>query len=173
MRSVVGLRRNTVEVVAHRPEWLEIGEKERLDVLSVAGSLITDVQHVGSTSVPGLSAKPIIDLVAAVENLDMISDFAARLEELGYEYRGDSGEQGGHLLVKESSPGVRTVHLHVVRYDDMQWNNYIKFRDHLRGSDSARKEYSELKQLLAKRFVGDRVSYTNAKDEFIKQLLSR
>lgn len=173
MNSVIGLDRNTVEVLAHNPEWIVLGEHERQSVLNAMSELVKDVQHVGSTSVPSLAAKPIIDLVAALEDVNAVDLIVEQLEKIDYEYRGDSRDDGGHLLIKESSPNIRTVHLHVVEYAGTQWFHYIKFRDALRADEGLRTSYDELKRSLAKRFAGDRKAYTAAKDTFIKDLLGQ
>jgi GrpB-like predicted nucleotidyltransferase (UPF0157 family) len=134
---------------------------------------IIDVQHVGSTAVPGLPAKPILDLAASVRFLDVVPKLITKLTALGYIYRGDGPNSGGHLFVWESEPGVRTIHLHVVTRDDIQWSNYLRFREILRHETILRKRYAALKQELRNRFPNDRESYTNHKHDFIREVLSR
>jgi GrpB-like predicted nucleotidyltransferase (UPF0157 family) len=140
-------------------------------VQEACDDLIIDVQHVGSTSVPDLPAKPILDLAAAVATLDVIPDVIGKLTELGYIYRGDGGDTGGHLFVRDSKPGVRIIHLHVVSHDDVQWNNYLRFRDLLRQDSNLRKRYAELKKELRRKFPADRERYTDSKRDFIRRAL--
>ena len=102
---------------------------------------------------------------------DGFSSLIERLEGLGYIYRGDGGDEGGHLFVFESQPDIRTIHLHVVEHGGVQWANYLRFRDLLRGDFDLRNRYAALKQELAKRFPADRKSYTASKHNFIRGIL--
>jgi len=164
---MIGLKRHAVRIVGHCPDWAALASDACQEVRRVGGALLCDVQHVGSTAVPGLPAKPILDIVASATTLDAISEFVGRLTGVGYLYRGDKGGQGGHLFVRESSPSVRTIHLHVVEHDGTQWQDYLRFRDLLRQNPDIRKQYAELKQKLGKRFSDDRKSYAVAKRDFI------
>jgi GrpB-like predicted nucleotidyltransferase (UPF0157 family) len=141
-------------------------------VRKVAGDVIADVQHVGSTAVPGLAAKPILDLAAAVSTLDVIPELIARFTTVGYMYRGDRSKEGGHLFVRESEPDVRSIHLHVVTSNDVQWRNYLLFRDLLRQNSDLRKRYAQLKGHLRARFPDDRKLYTASKHDFIRGILN-
>jgi len=169
--ATIGLRRHTVRVVAHRHEWHDLFESERRALLERVGQLAVDVQHVGSTAVEGLETKPIIDIAMAVRSAEDIPRLRRPLEGLGYIYRGDAGSDGGHLFVKESSPEVRTHHLHVVGVDDPQWRQWLLFRDKLRADDTLRARYSKLKKGLQERFTDDRKGYTDAKDAFVDSVL--
>ena len=168
---MIGLKRHTVQVVDHNSAWLDLGTAACRQVQRAGGNLVSDVQHVGSTSVPGLPAKPILDLAAAVAALDVIPELTEKLTALGYIYRGDGDKSGGHLFVWESQPDIRTIHLHVVTGDDTQWRNYLRFRDMLRQDSGVRKRYAELKQELRARFLDDRNAYTESKHDFIRGIL--
>ena len=124
----------------------------------------------GSTAVPSLDAKPILDIAVAVASTQVIPRLRRPLGQLGYIYRGDAGEDGGHLFVKESAPDVRTHHLHVV-VDDLQWREWLLLRDSLRADEMLRTRYSELKKALQERFAEDRRGYTEAKNKFIRGLV--
>lgn len=168
---MIGLNRYSVQVVEHHPSWGVLAADACQEVQRVCGNLLTDLQHVGSTAVPDLPAKPILDIAAAVATLDAIPELVERLTGIGYIYRGDGGEEGGHLFVRESSPDVRTIHLHVVEHQDAQWRNYLFFRDLLRQHPGIRKQYATLKQELGNRFRDDRKSYTASKHAFIRGIL--
>ncbi len=168
---MIGLKRHTVRIVEHDPEWLTLGADAVQEIRQAVCDLIADVQHVGSTAVPDLPAKPILDIVIAVDRTDAIAELLPRLTGLGYIDRGDGGDEGGWLLVRESSPNVRTIHLHVVERDDPQWSNYLRFRDLLRDNPDLRQQYADLKERLRKEFPNDRESYTAAKDEFVRGVL--
>ena len=170
-RTMIGLKRHTVEVVDHYPGWAPLAADACQQVRNVGGDLIADLQHVGSTAVPGLPAKPILDLAASVRTHEAIPEIIKRLTEIGYLYRGYKGENGGHLFVKESSPDIRTIHLHVVEHNGVQWKNYLLFRDLLRQDTQLRKQYAELKRRLAKELGNDRHAYTGAKQDFVRRVL--
>ncbi|MBN1670424.1 MAG: GrpB family protein [Kiritimatiellae bacterium] len=165
------MKRHTVRVVDHHPGWAELAAEACRRVRKAGGNLIADVQHVGSTAVPDLPAKPILDLAASVHSLDAIPELVERLTALGYIYRGCSGNSGGHLFVWEPEPDIRTIHLHIVASDDVQWTNYLRFRELLRQDPVVRARYATLKEQLRRRFADDRKSYTMSKHDFIRSVL--
>ena len=169
---MIGLRRHTVRLVDHNPDWADLAARACRQVREAGGALVADVQHVGSTAVPKLCAKPILDLAAAVTALHVLPELVEKLTAIGYIYRGDGADAGGHLFVWESEPDVRTIHLHVVALDDPRWRNYIRFRDLLRQSPSLRTRYAKLKEELRTRFPDDRKSYTDSKHDFIRGVLN-
>ncbi len=169
---MIGLERHTVRLVEYQPEWAKRAEAACRAVRRTAGDLLVDVQHVGSTAVPGLPAKPVLDPAAALPSLEVVPELVERLTGIGYIYRGDAGDSGGHLFVRDSAPDVRTIHLHVVLLNGDQWRNYLRFRDALRRDDRLRGQYAELKRELKARFPADRKSYTEGKHDFIRGVLS-
>ncbi len=170
---MIGLKRHAVRLMDYGPEWAPFADAACKETRLAGDELLADVQHVGSTAVPGLSAKPIIDIAAAVRDLALVPELIERLTRIGYLDRGDRGGDGGHLFIMESSPDVRTIHLHVVEHNGDQWNNYLRFRDLLRDDSTIRDQYSQLKRDLALKFPGDRLAYTAAKEEFIERTLKR
>jgi GrpB-like predicted nucleotidyltransferase (UPF0157 family) len=160
-----------VRIVEHDPGWADIAATACRDVLEAAGDLVADVQHVGSTAVPGLPAKPILDLAAAVASLEVIPRLIERLDALGYIYRGDGKTSGGHLFVWEPEVDIRSIHLHVVSSDDSQWRDYLLFRDLLCRDADVRTRYAELKRALARIHSDDRTSYTDSTHDFIRGIL--
>lgn len=170
---MIGLKRHTVQIVDHDSAWPDLAAEACRLVSEVVGELIVDIQHVGSTAVPHLPAKPILDLAAAVTSLNVMQELVEKLTALGYIYRGDGADSGGHLFVWESEPDIRTIHLHVIAIDDPQWTNYLFFRDVLQMDQDLRCRYSALKEELKTKYSGDRRSYTNSKHDFIRGILSR
>lgn len=168
---MLGLTRGTVRLASHSERWLGLFERERDVICRAIGELIGGIEHIGSTAVPGLRAKPIIDIAVGVADLADVATIHAQLEVAGYIYRGDGGDNGGHLFVREAAPQFRTHHVHVVMHGGRQWVNYLLVRNHLRGSATARTEYAALKEQLAGRFPGNRGDYTAGKAEFIERLL--
>ena len=172
-KKKIGLRRHTVRVVDHDPSWSALFANECRSLHRTLGDLVADVQHVGSTAVPDLPAKPILDIAVAIRTTDPIPDIVERLTGIGYIYRGDGGDDGGHLFVRESEPDIRTVHVHVVELNGTQWRNYLLFRKMLLEDASVRKRYAAIKNNFAKQFPDDRKLYTSAKDGFIRGILGK
>ena len=168
---MLGLQKGIVQVVTHRRDWSNLFEQERNALQQHMGSFVLDIQHVGSTSVPDLPAKPILDIAVAVASEEMIRQCVPLLCQLGYIDRGDQGADGGYLMVRESSPEIRTHHLHMVMIDDPQWHQYLKFRNALRADDLLRERYAALKKTLQEQFPKDRRAYTAAKTDFIRNVL--
>jgi len=168
---MIGLKRHTVKVVDHDPAWATLAGEACQAVRNACGELLVDVQHVGSTAVPGLPAKPILDIAAAVVAFDSMPKLVRCLADIGYRYRRDQGDEGGHLFVVDSLPDIRTIHLHVVEHRGSQWRDYLRFRDLLRQRPPIRKRYAELKRDLASVCMDDRESYTASKAAFIREVL--
>ena len=171
MKSSIGLEPAQVRVAPHSEEWQAAYEDERALLVAALGELVVDIQHVGSTAVTGLAAKPIIDIAIAIEDDALAADVSQKLEELGYKFAVDAGSEGGLIFYRESHPPLRTHHVHVVRFDDPQWRNYLSFRDRLRADPAMRGRYAALKERLAKAFADDREAYTEAKTEFVRSVL--
>jgi GrpB-like predicted nucleotidyltransferase (UPF0157 family) len=169
----IGLMRGTVRVVEYQPDWADLYEVEAVRIRACAGDVIADVQHVGSTAVPGMPAKPILDIAVAVLNKDCVPQAVKRLVDVGYIDLGYQEVTGGYLLVKDREPDLRTVHLHIVMLADIEWRNYLAFRDILRQDPVIRDKYARLKKRLARQFPEDRKSYTESKDTFIRDFLNK
>jgi GrpB-like predicted nucleotidyltransferase (UPF0157 family) len=169
----LGLEKSEVLLREHNPEWIPLGRLECDVVRDLLGDLAVDVVHVGSTSVPGLDAKPILDIAASVPDACAIDQIVERLAGSGpYDYDGDRREDGGLLFVRGSGE-VRTVHVHIVGSSSAAWQLYLRFHDLLVADAEAREHYASAKHSLADRFPSDRVSYTSAKGEVITELLRR
>jgi GrpB-like predicted nucleotidyltransferase (UPF0157 family) len=168
---MIGLKRGTLEVVDPDPDWATVGAEVCQALRKACGELLVDVQHVGSTAVPELPAKPILDIAAGVATLEATPELTRRLADIGYCFRRDHGNAGGRLFVVDASPEIRTIHLHVVKYGDGQWRDYLRFRDLLRETPAMRERYGELKQALARICRHDWESYTAAKADFIREVL--
>ena len=168
---MLGLKRYTLEVVAHDAGWAALAVAACQAVRLAGGDWLAEVEHVGSSAVAGLPAKPILDLAAGLRGWPAVPEAVQRLTAIGYLYRGDQRDEGGHLFVKESAPDIRIIHLHVVEHNGREWLNYIFFRDQLRLNAQYRAEYAALKQRLAAELGHDREAYTAAKQDFIQGVL--
>jgi GrpB-like predicted nucleotidyltransferase (UPF0157 family) len=171
-RTPLGLKRGTVALQPFNTGWTARAHEEIAEVRRALDALALDVQHVGSTAVPDLVSKPIIDIaVALAEPIDE-GDIARRLSETGYVFRGDLGREGGLLFVRTDENEVRAVHVHVVAGTSIEWRNYLEFRDLLRRDSNTRGAYERVKRDAAARFADDRASYTAAKHDFMRNTLA-
>lgn len=161
-----------VIVVEYDPHWPELFAELRDRLTAVLGDLALSVEHVGSTSVPGLSAKPTIDIDVVVADRSVVPDAIAALARLGYVHEGDLGVAGREAF--RNPPGVpkHHHHLYVCPADSPQLKAHLVFRDHLRTHPDAMRQYGELKRALAERFGEDRAGYTEAKSEFIARVMT-
>lgn len=160
-----------IGIVPYDPEWPDRFESERvLLAAALAPWLAGPIEHVGSTAVLGLAAKPIIDIMAAVESLDASRDAIPAAESLEYNYWPYKAESM-HWFCKPS-PTCRTHHLHLVPHQSWLWNARLCFRDALRSDQVLAGDYSALKQYLAQKHRNDREAYTRAKSEFIAEVLA-
>ncbi len=158
-----------IQLVPYDPSWPDRFEEERALLSETIGSWATGgIHHIGSTAVPGLEAKPIIDILAGVDSLEASRacfDSLAKLDYLYAPYRADEM----HWFCKPH-PSRRTHHLHLIPTDSDRFRGELKFRDRLRESSDTAEEYAALKRALASRFAYVRDAYTDAKGEFIRRL---
>lgn len=155
-------------VVDYQPSWSSQYEQERIQILNAIGDTIVDIQHVGSTAVPGLAAKPIIDILLGLEQVPPTPTQVSCLEGLGYLYCGEFGISGRHFF-RRGMP--RTHQIHAVQVGSEFWKTHILFRDFLRTHPEAAQQYEALKRKLAVEFRDDRDRYTDSKTPLIQQLL--
>jgi GrpB-like predicted nucleotidyltransferase (UPF0157 family) len=162
-----------ISIVPYNPEWISSFQFEKEYLLSrFTSDIIVRIEHFGSTAVPGLCAKPVIDMLAEVRSLDEAKKIIVPvLESEGYEYfwrpvSGDTGPDFYAWFIKRNKSGIRTHHIHMVEKESVLWERLL-FRDYLKISEEDSRKYAELKYYLAEKYPNDRVSYTNAKTEFI------
>jgi len=157
--------------VKYDPTWPDSFDRERHALLPVlAPWLAGPIEHVGSTAVPGLVAKPVIDIMAGVQGLEASRPAIAEVTQLGYcysPYRADMM----HWFCKPS-PEVRTHHLHLVPFRSQLWLDRLAFRDFLRVRSDIAAEYADLKQHLATVYGSDREAYTDAQLPFVERILT-
>lgn len=171
-----GVAPDPVEIVEYDDNWPVAFEAAAGEIREVLGAYLIEIEHIGSTAVPELPAKPIIDIQIGVRSLDRTPEIVAALGRLGYEYRpGLETELPNRRYFRRRSPaGVRTHQIHLVeRTDHAWWDPHIAFRDWLRDHPTDRDRYAELKRELARRFRHDRVAYTDAKSAFIADVVDR
>lgn len=165
---MLGLKRGSVQLHPYHKQWSSEFEKEKQSLLHKLGDLIVDVQHIGSTSVPGLTAKPIIDMSAGVRRFKDAKKLAKPLRELGYNFDRPFQNQ---IFFAKGPDAKRTHYLHVMRYNGAKWRNDALFRDYLSTHPKRVKAYAALKVKLAKQYPGERQKYSDGKDRFIKETI--
>jgi GrpB-like predicted nucleotidyltransferase (UPF0157 family) len=161
-----------IELIDYDPTWPArfVEQKTRLTMilnLWFAG----EIEHIGSTSVPGLRSKPIVDILAPVQSLTASRTAMPILEEDGWLFWPDDPNQDYRLWFLRPNPTARTHHLQIIQHDHPSFRALIVFRDVLRRDVKARAAYSALKADLANRHQSDRNAYSNAKTEFVQAIL--
>jgi GrpB-like predicted nucleotidyltransferase (UPF0157 family) len=162
-----------VEVRPAEHAWQERGEKERLLLGATLGAwLVAPIEHVGSTAVPYLSAKPILDFQAAVNDFDCAADIAAALAPAGWHYvQPELDARAWRRFFVKVAQGHRVAHLHVMLLSNARWRQQLVFRDALRADPGLAQRYAVLKRGLASQYVTDREAYTAGKADFIAAVL--
>jgi GrpB-like predicted nucleotidyltransferase (UPF0157 family) len=162
----------SIRLAAYDPGWPARFEEERVTLADAIGDwVVGGIHHVGSTAVPGLEAKPIIDILVGVRDLDESQACFEALAQLSYMYAPYLPDEM-HWLCKPH-PSCRTHHLHLVPVDSSRFADELAFRDRLRADPQTAAEYLALKRDLARRFAYDRGAYTDAKSQFVRRALSQ
>ena len=176
---MLGLKRDTVQLCEHEQAWEIEAQNTIFRLKEILGAVIKDIQHVGSTSIPSIKAKPIIDIAIAVDDFEDVLLLEEELKKQGFYYRPkvDLGEQllfasGSYY---DSTGDLQTHFIHIVKTGSMDWRNYINFRDYLNSTPAVAKAYEDLKVLLAKQAPVDngREKYLRGKHDFIVYTLRK
>ena len=168
---MIGLKRGTVTLVPHQDEWPKEAEKTISALKSILGDAAVDIQHIGSTAIPAIHAKPILDIAVGVRRLNDISPHLEALRSAGFIFRGQD-VPGQLLLVRgDFQEDTRTHPIHVVLWQSAEWNNYLNFRDFLHAFPEKAQQYDACKQRLAAQFPDDRKKYTAGKEQLVNTLL--
>jgi GrpB-like predicted nucleotidyltransferase (UPF0157 family) len=168
----LGLQRGIVRLVSYDPEWQQLFEVEKNALESVLGDSLIAVEHIGSTAVPGIKAKPILDLMVAIKSLDAWERIREPLSTLGYEFRTDFRKEHGHILFVKGPEECRTHYLKVTECNSDFWTEHVLFRDYLISHPEYRDEYQRIKESLLEAYGGDRAPYTKGKEVFVKRVLN-
>ena len=155
-----------VEIVESNPKWPDEFNFEKLKLKEVLGELALEIHHIGSTSIPGLAAKPIIDIIIEISSLSALDQQTSVMNSLGYEAKGEYGIDGRRYFIKGGSD--RSHQIHAFKTGDSNIYRHIAFRDYLQSHPEVMQEYAILKRKLAKVCNDDIDMYCDGKDEFIK-----
>lgn len=177
--KMIGLKRGAVALCKHEKEWEAEARNTISRLKKILGAAARDIQHVGSTSIPSIKAKPIIDIAVAADHFDDVLAFEKELKDNGFYYRPNAGGSGQLLFAcgsyYDGSGDLQTHFIHVVLTGSTEWRNYIHFRDYLNKTPSAAKEYEHLKESLAAKAPADsgREQYLKGKHDFIVCILRK
>ncbi len=159
---------HAVELVEHSPEWARMAEARAAALRQIIGDNLVVIHHIGSTAIPGIKAKPVIDLLPLVKNLDALDAKQKDIEALGYEWRGEFGLPGRRYFCM-SRNGTRLVNVHCYEEGNPGIARHLAFRDYLRAHPMVAKEY-EMEKIRAAALHPDNVlSYNDAKNDWIKE----
>lgn len=170
----LGMGREGVALSPHFPLWLEAFRRfESAFSPRLAGSGI-ELHHIGSTSIPGIKAKPILDVMGVVDDIELFDSYKPSVENAGFRWKGEHGIPGRRYSVLYDAEEKRGfVHLHVFERKHPEVASHLFFRDCLRGDPQLAREYGFLKESLEIKFAGERAKYTEAKAEFIQGVLAK
>lgn len=164
-----------VEIADYDPNWPKLFEKEKRLIQDAIGHVVVRIEHIGSTAVPNLDAKPIIDILVAVHHLDDAKTCIEPLAMIGYEYEPELEAQipERRFFNKGQPPREQHYHLHMVELTSDFWERHLLFRDYLRVHPEVAQEYQTLKKQLAAEYRTNREGYTEAKTPFIESIIDK
>lgn len=168
---MIGVKRGTVRLEQYDATWPKAFADEEKNLREVFGADLP-IEHIGSTAIPGLLAKPLIDIQVGLPRLHEATRFIPYLEQLGYTYVPER-DKADEVFLPKGPTSNRTHYLHIVEIGSKRWINTLTFRDYLRAHEGARDEYAALKQRLVLQYANDRYTYTEAKTKFVEDILER
>ena len=174
-----------VEVVPYDPQWKTAFEAESQQIVKALAKNLVVIHHIGSTAIPHIYAKPVIDFLIEVKDIDLVSEQTPAMVALGYEAMGEYGLIGRRYFRKDASaefssaacavrkenpPGIRTHHVHIYEIYSPEIERHLAFRDYMIAHPEEAEQYSQLKQELAQKYPEDIEGYMDGKDEFVKRI---
>jgi GrpB-like predicted nucleotidyltransferase (UPF0157 family) len=161
---------NEVEVVPHDPRWRDAFHAEAKRVAAALGAGVVAIHHVGSTAIPGIHAKPVIDLLVEVTDLAGVDARAPAMASLGYEAMGEYGIPGRRYFRRDDGEGTRTHNLHAFRAGSAEVERHLAFRDYMTAHPAEARDYGDLKRKLAAEHPRSMDGYMDGKDGFIREM---
>jgi GrpB-like predicted nucleotidyltransferase (UPF0157 family) len=171
LETILGQHKRDISIIPYQHGWVELYEREAGILREALGEKALRIEHIGSTSIPGMIAKPVIDIMVAVHSLPQAVELVSILEALGYLYRSNDTIPERMFFAKESSPEVRTHHLNLTELSSGFWVNQLAFRDYLRTHEQIAAEYGVLKQDIANRYAQTKVLDPESKTPFVARVL--
>jgi len=174
---VLGLKRGSVELYDHDIQWEYEAERTIIKLKEIVGDAIIDIQHVGSTSIKSIKAKPIIDIAIATDSFEEFLKYENVLQSNGFYYRPNVTIENQLLFAcgsyYEETGNLQTHFIHVVLKDSIEWNNYLKFRDYLNAFPNIARDYERVKLELFIKYENDRSGYLKGKEEIINSIIKQ
>jgi len=158
-----------VEVVPHNPSWRSKFEDESKQIALALGENVVTIHHIGSTSIPNIYAKPVIDFLVEVKDIAKVDEQSSAIAALGYEVMGEFGIPGRRYFRKQNED-IRTHNVHTFEVNSPEIIRHLAFRDYMIAHPEAAQKYSELKRQLAQQYPNDINGYMDGKDSFIKEM---
>lgn len=168
---MLGLKQGEVAIIEHQPEWEKIAAVTIKNLKGIFGDVAFDIQHVGSTAIHNIKAKPIIDIAIGVKIFDDLTEVLPRLDESGIYVRSHNRFSSDLLYVINDAENNRTHQIHILKIDSPQWHNYVDFRDYMNACFGKAKEYENLKVGLVEKCANNQTTYTDGKQKFMKEML--
>ncbi len=162
-------KKEIVRLLSYNPEWAETGAIVTSELKDIFGSCAVEARHIGSTAVPGLKSRPIIDIAVGVRSFDEVPQFFSVLSDRAYNHKTESDTE--NQIFMTALKNRYNVYIHVVIHGKTLWNSYIAFCECLQSDEEVRTKYESLKEALASRFANDRRSYTIGKSDFVRRIL--
>ena len=159
-----------VEVVTHNPRWRDAFEAEAKHIAVALGENVVAIHHIGSTAIPDIFAKPVIDLLVEVRDITQVDGQSTAMESLGYEVMGEFGIPGRRYFRKDNQEGIRTYQIHAFESGSTEVERHLAFRDYMIAHSGDAQRYSELKRKLAEEHPQSMDGYMDGKDGFIKEM---
>ncbi len=159
-----------LQVVPHDPHWPDAFESEAKIVATAFGENVVATHHIGSTSIPNIFSKPVIDMLIEVKEITNVDLRSSEMEWLGYEVKGEFGIPGRRYFRKDNAKGDRTHQIHVFKAGAAEAERHLAFRDYLKSHPIDAQKYSELKRSLAAKHPMNPAGYIDGKDPFIKEI---
>jgi GrpB-like predicted nucleotidyltransferase (UPF0157 family) len=156
-----------IEVLAYNPGWVKMFEAEKISLEKLLGDQVVQIHHIGSTAIPGLAAKPIIDVLVEVQNIEKIDEFNEEMKKQSYLPQGDFGISGRRFFIKGTKIH-RTHHIHIFQTGNPEIQKHLNFRGYMRQNPEEAVRYAKLKQDLARRFPHDIEKYMAGKNAYIE-----
>lgn len=169
---MLGLDKSLVTVYPYNEQWPIEFEKEKRILSEILKDFNVEIEHVGSTSIPGLSAKPIIDIAIGVKNEETLFEIEPVMADAGYDIL-NNYETKGEILARKGPPECRTHYIHIQLIDSEYWDEFMYFKRYLLEHPEEIKEYENLKQELSNKYAKERKKYTAEKNEYISSILEK
>jgi GrpB-like predicted nucleotidyltransferase (UPF0157 family) len=170
---MIGLKRGIVKLVNHDKKWSSLFEKEKKRLLQGLKESEIKIEHVGSTAIAGIKAKPVIDIAYGVASMKDYKKHMRALEKAGYVWRPGLGRVDQHLVFAKGNDKTRTHYLHLMKKGGKAWNYHVFFRDYMRTHKQAAKKYEQIKMKSMSNFSKNRKLYQKQKNSFIERLIAK